>query len=390
MSLADTLADPPEAEGPAEHADIEYDAHQKPVGGEFRGIRSEGKLTSWDHIFEKFELDPAEFEIVGDTVRASTWQQSKRLEGGQRDIVQLYSYRAMFRRKRDALDLPTLHAEAKRRKRSDLSQADNGRTMVVVLSDVQAGKTGSRGGTPELLDRINGVLQRLEKRLRTRRPSRIVLAEAGDLFEGFESGGNPMFTNDLSLAQQIDLASTLVFEFVKQLARFAPVDVMAVSSNHTAWRNGRQNLGRPADDLGLLAHRQVQKLAEASRLRARWHYPAEYDESVALEVQGAKIGLAHGNQFSPGKAIDWWTRQQHGAQPVADVDILITGHYHHLVVQPTGRSIRTGKSKFWLQAPTLDNGSDWFRNVAGDDSDPGLLTFDVTPNGFDLQSLTVL
>jgi hypothetical protein len=102
------------------------------------------------------------------------------------------------------------------------------------------------------------------------------------------------------------------------------------------------------------------------------------------------LGMVHGNQYSPGKAVEWWSKQQHGAQPVGGADVLITGHYHHLVVQPTGRSARTGRAKWWLQAPTLDNGSDWFRNIAGDDSDPGLLTFDVTGDGFELQSLTVL
>lgn len=390
MSLADALAEAPAVDGPRENADIQYGDDGEPIGGEFTGIQSEGKLTSWDHVFEKFGLDPEAFEIIGNTVRASTWQQSKRLEGGQRDVVQLYAYRAMFKRKSETLDLPALFAAARGRKQPQLLPADNDRTMVVVLGDVQAGKVGSRGGTPELIARLEATRQALEKRLRTRRPSRIVLAEAGDLFENFESGGNPMFTNDLSLTQQMDLAGTIVFDFVKLCARFAPVDVITVTSNHTAWRTGRTNLGRPADDLGLHVHRQVAKLAEASGIRATWHYPREYDDSISLKVNGVVLGMVHGNQYSPGKAIEWWQKQQHGAQPVAEADVLIGAHYHHLIVQPTGRSIRTGRAKWFVQSPTLDNGSDWYRNVAGDDSDPGMLTFDLTADGFDLQSLTVL
>lgn len=390
MTLADALAEAPEHDMPRADADIQHGDDGQPIGGEFKGIQSVGKLTSWDHVFEKFGLDPELFEIIGNTVRASTWQQSKRLEDGSRDVVQLYSYRALFRRKSDAVDLPALFAAARARKRPALPVPDNDRTMVVVLGDVQAGKVGSRGGTPELIERLELVKQNLEKRLRARRPARIVLAEAGDLFENFESGGNPMFTNDLSLAQQMDLAGTIVFDFVKLLSRFAPVDVMAVTSNHTAWRNGAQQLGRPSDDLGLHVHRQVARLAEASSLRATWHFPEEYDESLALDLGGAVLGMVHGNQYAPGRAIDWWSKQQHGAQPVAAADVLIGAHYHHLMVQPTGRSIRTGRPKWFIQSPTLDNGSDWYRNKAGDDSDPGLLTFDITADGFDLQSLTVL
>lgn len=390
MSLAEALAEAPVKDTARENADIEYGDDGEPIGGEFTGIQSEGKLTTWDHVFKKFGLDPAAFEIIGNTVRASTWQQSRRTDDGNRDIVQLYSYRAMFKRKTETLDLPALFASARERRQPQLTPGENDRTMFVVLADVQAGKTGSRGGTPELIDRLAEVRRNLEKRLRARRPSRLVLAEAGDLFENFNSGGDPAFNNDLSLAQQMDLAGTILFDFVRLMSRFAPVDVITVTSNHTAWRNGRQNLGRPGDDLGLHVHRQVAKLAEASKLRATWHFPAEYDESIALDVGGTVVGMVHGNQYSPGKAVEWWQKQQHGAQPVADADVLITGHYHHLVVQPTGRSARTGRAKWWLQAPTLDNGSDWFRNIAGDDSDPGLLTFDVTADGFDLQSLTVL
>ncbi|MDR6868469.1 hypothetical protein J2Y69_003085 [Microbacterium resistens] len=384
MMLAEKLADPPSPPEILGSADV------GPDGGELRDVKADKPISDWSDVLRRFNLDPDVFEVDRDTVRMSTWQQSKRTDTGDRDVVQLYSYRASFRRKRSMLDLPTLYAAAKARRAPDLAPADNDRTMIVVLSDVQAGKTGSRGGTPELLERLQGVMARLEKRLRARRPSRIVLAEGGDLFENFHSGGDPAFTNDLSLAQQMDLAGTIVFDFVRLLSRFAPVDVLTVTSNHTAWRNGPQTLGKPADDLGLYVHRQVEKLAAASRLRATWHFPGDYDESIAFDAGGTVLGMVHGNQYGPGRAIDWWTKQQHGAQPVARADVLIGAHYHHLMVQPTGRNARTGRAKWFLQAPTLDNGSDWYRNKAGDDSDPGLLTFDVTGNGFDLQSLTVL
>ena len=168
------------------------------------------------------------------------------------------------------------------------------------------------------------------------------------------------------------------------------MDVIAVPSNHTAWRNGKQNLGRPGDDLGLLCHRQVEKVAKAAGIDAQWHFPPMYDEAVTLDVRGTILGMVHGNQYGPGGGSKYWAAQQHGGQPIGAADILLTGHYHHLRIEPTGRNPHTGRSKWWLQAPTVDNGSDWFRNLAGDDSDPGLLVFDITDDGFDLQSLTVL
>lgn len=332
-------------------------------------------------LLKQFGYDPAEIEIVG---TVNQWR--KQLPNGEWRVSYFFKHRP----KTATLDLPALYAAARRKPRPRLKNLDDTRTTVVVLSDVQAGKTGARGGTPELIERLEHTRHKLATELRRRRPSRTVLAEAGDLFEGFESGGNPMFTNDLSLAQQMDLAETELFEFVQLLHRHGHVDVLGVPSNHTAWRKGKQTLGRPSDDLGLKAHRTVAKITKASGIDATWHVPAEYDESVTLNIDGTVIGVVHGNQFRPGRAVDWWQSQTHGGQPVGAADILITGHYHHLTVMPTGRNPYTGRAKWWLQAPTLDNGSDWYRNISGDDSDPGLLIFDITTQGFDLQSLTVL
>lgn len=346
------------------------------------GIKSAPK--SFNDILSEFGYDPSEVQIAG-SPRISKWQRY--------DGEWLTAYKFVIEAVNpDALDLPSLYAAARRKPRAKLSGERKKRTTVVCLSDIQAGKTSHRGGTPELLDRLREKRNALEAHLKKVRPESLVLAEGGDLFENFESGGNPMFTNDLSLAQQMDVAGAEVFEFSSLMARFGHVDVLAVTSNHTAWRRGKQELGDPHDDLALHVHRQVEKLANATGLDVKWHYPDMYSESVALDVRGTVLGMVHGNQFSGGAAgaIKWWSGQQHGGQAVGMADILLTGHYHHLAMQPSGRNPRTGKSKWWIQMPTLDNGSTWYRNKAGDDSDPGLLVFDITEDGFDLQSLVIL
>ena len=362
-----------------------------PDGGEFQDIRTSEPLTDWAHIFARFGLDSELFEIVDDTVRMSQWQQSARTADGDRDVVDLYSYRARFRRRLEAIDLPALYAQAKKSSGKWPAVKDSSdRATVVVFADPQIGKTGRRGGTPELLARVAEKRALLELLLKKRKPSRLLLADAGDGLEGFESGGNPMFTNDLSLTQQMDAYGTEVFKFLELMYKFGPVDVAVVPSNHTAWRRGKMNLGNPQDDLGLFVHRQVQKVAEAKGLDATWHYPAPYDESVAVEVNGTRIGLVHGNQFNPGQSVQWWEKQTFGAQAVAAADVLLSGHYHSFSANVAGRNPVTGRQRWSLGAPTLDNGSDWYRQTAGRDSDPGLLVFDVGPDGFDLGSLVIL
>ena len=334
-----------------------------------------------EDILREVGYDPETIEIVGNIMQ---WQKQ------QPDGTWRVSYRFSHRPKSASLNLPALYAAASRKPRQQLKAATSGHTTVVVLSDVQAGKVGARGGTPELIDRLVEKRAKLTSLLSQRKPSKTVLLEGGDLFEGFESGGNPAFTNDLSLAQQMDLAGTEVYRFVELMHRHGHVDVVSVSSNHTAWRRGKTNLGRPGDDLGIFVHKQVQKVANAAGLDVDWTFPAQYDESVTINVDGTVIGVVHGNQYGSGKAVQWWQGQIHGGQPVGAADILVGSHYHCLRVEPTGRNPYTGRSKWFLQAPTVDNGSDWFRNIKGDDSDPGLLVFDITDQGFDLSSLTVL
>jgi hypothetical protein len=289
----------------------------------------------------------------------------------------------------EQVDLPALYAAAKSAT-PKASHNGSDRATVVVWADPQIGKTGSRGGTAELIARSTIIREKLDALLGERSPSKILIADAGDGIEGFESGGNPMFTNDLSLSGQLDTYGTELFEYINLAHAHAPVTVAGIPSNHAAWRCGKQNLGRPSDDLGLFMHKQVQKVTDAARMDVQWVKPAEYDESVAVDFYGTSIGMVHGNQFAPGQAVTWWQKQAFGAQAVASADVLVFGHYHSFSASVAGRNPSSGKQRYCLGAPTLDNGSDWFRQVQGRDSDPGLMVFDVTEDGFDLSSLTIL
>lgn len=289
----------------------------------------------------------------------------------------------------EAVDLPALYAAA-RHATPKATAHDNDRATVIVWADPQIGKTGSRGGTAELIARSTVIREKLDALLGERSPSKILIADAGDGIEGFESGGNPMFTNDLSLSGQLDTYGTELFEYINLAHAHAEVTVAGIPSNHAAWRCGKQNLGRPSDDLGLFMHKQVQKVTDAARMNVSWVKPAEYDESVSVDFYGTHVGLVHGNQFGPGQAVAWWQKQAFGAQAAANADVLVFGHYHSFSASVAGRNPVSGRQRYCLGAPTLDNGSDWFRQTQGRDSDPGLMVFDVTSNGFDLSSLTIL
>jgi hypothetical protein len=338
-------------------------------------------LTDFADVLVRFGYDPETTEIAG---KINQWKKE------QKDGTWLTSYFFGVQSKRDHIDLPALYAEIGKTKYRPLKPLAGNSTLVVAWADMQTGKVGARGGTPALLERLAQKRAALEAHLKARKISRSVFVDVGDAIEGFENVAAQMFTNDLSLPQQIDVAAVEMWKTIVLLSKFGHVDCLGVPSNHGAWRAGKQSLGRPSDDWGTAIQSRLAYQADLVGLPTTFHKADEWDESVALDVQGTRLGVHHGHQSAVDQMPKWWAGQQHGAQATADADILLTGHYHHLRVLPTGRSQRTGKSKWWIQSPTLDNGSDWYRNKSGDDSDPGLLVFEINDDGFDLQSLTVL
>jgi hypothetical protein len=127
--------------------------------------------------------------------------------------------------------------------------------------------------------------------------------------------------------------------------------------------------------------RQLARLAhEVGATNIRFLEPQPYEESLAIDVfdDGYHVlGIVHGHQASRPETVgDWWRKQTFGRQAVADASLLVHGHWHHLRVQELGSVDRGDKlaSRFIVMAPTMDNGSNWFRMNSGEDSIPGLAT----------------
>lgn len=353
------------------------------------------KITDFSNILEEFGIDPEEFEIEGN-VRLSKWQVY--------DESWRTSYKfSIVRRNPASFDLPSLVNETKRNISLNLYYRENpspatkksNRTLVVPFSDLQAGKVGSRGDSQSLIERVLEKKEALAKYIDQQACSEAVFLDGGDIVESFENTAQQGFTNDLSIMQQLDLAGTLEQEFISLLAQtHDKVIVGGVPSNHGAWRKGKDVLGRPSDDWGIFLLKQIEKaykLAPEAYGHVEFRYPGDWEKSLNIPVQGLDIGLVHGEDSSLAQMENWWAKQVHGNSPIAESDILITAHYHTLGLKPSGRSRKNGKQKYWIATPTLDNGSDWWANKTGSDSDPGLMAFVVDSEiGFDLQSFTVL
>lgn len=327
---------------------------------------------SFDDFLRDAGMNPDEIEVVG-PMRTSRWQKY--------DGEWLTAYRFRFRRKTAGIDLPVLMAEARKSVKLKALPKPEPRCLVVMWSDLQVGKNDYRGGAKEMVERVALMQQRLVALVKREKPAKIIFADLGDTVENF-SNAAPMAqlqSNDLSIMEQVDLATHFAWETLKMLVALVP-DILyaSVGSNHCQWRIGREAVGKASDDWGVFIGRQLARLAGEQNLPIRFTEPQAHDESLAVDVFGDGfhiLGIVHGHQAKrPDAMATWWRQQAFGNQPVSAATILIHGHWHHLRVTEMGSTPR-GTSRFMLMASTMDNGSGWWRKVAGEDSVPGLVTF---------------
>ena len=233
---------------------------EHPTGREFEWDGTQGWLQTeplperprtWDEFIRDAGLDPDDVEVI-EPVQVRGWDMPAGgidPESGKRitNIVRAHYYRLTLRRRRpaDELDLPSLFTLARRARRKPRERPERPRRATVVgYADPQTGKVASRGGTVELITRVNDSLKLLEDYCDEMKSDVAYLLDAGDAIEGFENVDAQMHTNDLSLPRQVEVASDILFEFTDLLARKHDELVVAgVGSNHCRWRRGKGALG---------------------------------------------------------------------------------------------------------------------------------------------------
>ena len=331
---------------------------------------------NFDEFLRSAGYDPAVYEVVGNTVKTSKWQQR---EGGE----WLTSFRFTFRLKAVSIDLPLLFAQARKTKPSTPPLTASEKVFVVIPADYQVGKVDSRGGTKELIERVFASYARIEKKLKAGKYERIVVIDGGDIIESISNKTNmqQLATNDLSVPQQVDLAAALMWDLLKITTKYAPTTYASVGSNHCQQRVNGQVVGRPGvDDWGIVISQQLARLSREVGLPVTFLIPQPEDESLAFDPFGDGyhiLGVWHGHQAArPEGQVAWWEKQSFGHQPIAAATIGISAHFHHLAIKELGKA-HHGGSRYWIQASTSDSGSSWYRRSSGSDSAPGIVCFEL-------------
>ena len=356
---------------------IEYDS----TGGVLKSVpRPVGDEPDHAELLAEFELDPTKWRITG--LRRSKWQRwdGEWLESFRATFVP--SSGSVYVDPQELLDIVgKWKPQSTPRKPVKASVSDL--AYVVVLADTQVGKIdgdGSEGIIKNVLHKTDLAVARLkELRKAGREINTIYLPQLGDCIEGMNSqGGKHIWRTDLDLTSQIRVYRRLLLHMVKTFAPLADkVIVPCVPGNHDeAVRVGNSMATTYTDSFALDAASAVaDALADHPDYKhVSFVFPVYDTLSVTLDMAGTVVGLIHGHQCR-GKAVDWWMKMAHGQADIGEATLLLSGHYHHLKIEQSGR-------KTWMQAPALDGGSQWFENSTGQAAPAGMLTLTVGQGGW--------
>lgn len=322
-------------------------------------------------ILEEFGLDPHQWSVT--SVRRGKWQKydGDYLESLRINVVPMHSALS------DEFDKEQLIKDiSKWRPSKGIKLATGEGAFLVAPSDQQIGKKANGQGTQQSVDRILQLTDSAVARFNSYKKmglslGTICLALPGDHVEGTTSQNGRLqgqAASDLGITEQVRVARRLLLAQIKALAPLAErIIVPVINGNHD--EATRQVVTDPADGWNVEIASAVQDIcAENPALsHVEFRYPATGNQTLTVDINGTMLGLFHGHQASQTNTMKYLSGQSAGLTPLGLADIWVSGHFHNFRTMDVGH-------RLWVQAPTTDPGSEWFRDRSGMESKPGLLT----------------
>ncbi|MCX5236264.1 hypothetical protein OG824_13745 [Streptomyces prunicolor] len=386
--LDELLAKPTGPSVPARATDPERDfTKQIEVSGDeaavtVRGETFESNESAATAVLQGQGLDPAEWTVTG--LRSSEWT----MPNGDTGVSTRFTFArrcVSFATERPPLDelLAAIESTPPAEPVAVAVKNDEGYTFVVAIGDMQFGKIdgdgveGTLARTIANLDRAAELLAEYRLRFHI---THVHIAWLGDHVEGFVSqGGANTWRTQLTLNEQIRLTRRVMLH---ALLIFAPLcerlTMVAVPGNHgEAVRIGGKGVTRYDDSHDTESLIAVKDAADLNLDRfghVEFYVPDTDELIVTLDLSGTVAAHSHGHQFRPGKQFEWWRGQAFNKDSAMhQADLLLCGHLHHELIEADG-------PRTFIQVPSMESESTWFRHGRGSGGAPGLIVA-VTRNG---------
>ena len=324
--------------------------------------------------------DPEKWEVARS--RVSSWQTAS----GEWRTAYKFEYAA--KNARPTVDLSDLEAIIKRAKKQAAPKSKvKGDPYVYVTSiaDCQAGKAdgpGIDGIISNVIESIDRSVSRLKQLQKTYNIDTVYLCWLGDVIEGVVSQGGANVTRlDITLTEQVRLIRRLKLYQIDAFRGLVPnIKLLAVGGNHDeTHRVAGKGITRYDDSW---AHEIAVSVYDALQCNKPVYghievlVPEKDEITLTVDAHGTILGLFHGHLAgsSPESIPKWLAGQSLGRQPIGNADVLLTGHWHHLIVKELTAGVT------WIQVPSTENESTWWRHRTGGTSTPGTVSF-ITRDG---------
>jgi hypothetical protein len=353
-----------------------------PDGGYFVSTpRTAGELPDAAEMFKDFDLDPEVWTVI--SIRKSRWQT---FNGDWLEAARV-NVKPAERTPGADLDYDALVSEVSKWKPGKIEAHTGPLYAVYAIGDTQYGKDaggGTEATVKRVLTAIDEAVARHKELLKSgRNIGTVVLPQLGDCIEGSTSQkGMVIGRSDLGVTQQVRIGRRVLMAWIKA---FAPLCeellIPVVPGNHD--EPHRISMTDPTDSWQIEIAAAVQDACEENPAlsHVKFYYPKPDNQTLALDLGGTILGLAHGHQAKDmGK---WLHGQATGRTPVGSSDVLMTGHFHHFRADQIG-------PRLWIQVPAMDGGSAWFRDKSGLESPTGIVSLVVGENYDPRRDLAVL
>lgn len=348
----------------------------------------------WSDLLRARGLDPEKYEIVGDTIRWCSYDGWKR-ENPEDTATSCicYSFKADLRLKGNGLqvNLEELYKDVRKKKKGAKVPPSGEATLLVNLSDWQVGNRDG-GGVTRQAEKIAALVDAIPDRLADLRRAgnkigHVAIVGLGDLAEG-TCGHYPaqQFRIELDRREQLKLVRRGIRDIVMAVAPLSEkVTVAAVGGNHGENRglNGKAFTTTGDNDDVAIFEQIAEIFAQNPEAYGHVSFRLPLERlTLSLNLSDHIVAFTHGHLSKAGnnaaQAVwNWWKDQTLGrAHPgVADADILVVGHYHHLnVKEQEGRAV--------FVCPSLTPVGEYFQDAYGVKTREGTLSMVIAPDGW--------
>ena len=278
------------------------------------------------------------------------------------------------------IDVNELINTFKKRKASrKVAPKEPDETMSILFADLQLGKIDDEGeglGVQKTIDKFVDSVDKLLVYWKDNGKPEVQMSFAGDCIEGFSNSQNGRLTwrQSLTLTEQLRLFRWVLRYAIDSFvdAGVSKLEVDVVNGNHDVASSKYTGVETRPDDgyatESAIAVNEALRTNEDRYGHVTIFVPKKDKDHIVRKVGTSIIAIAHGNQWTRGKSMEWLSGQALNQQPAGAAQILLHGHEHE-------HGVKTRRTRWVICGAPFEVSSNWWKAKTGDEAKRGAIVF---------------